>query len=647
MFDQSGSPCALSMALVALVLLVLPAAALAQDSTIPVPANAPTALKAPDGSELIVFTAGSRLCIAVQASGDERPVDVSGVGVDSGGLDTVGGCHQLPVLAPPAGDELADIPFGNRRGDLLVTGTAVAAVEAKRNGRVLAHAETVASPLPGAAAELRFAFLPAPKSPADAEAIDEIALLDATSTVRRAHRPSFSEVTPVGQTLTRGGEGGRAWRLSSYRQPVLSPTPLLPERKVTVTCVSVNVHDASDGVCDDERLTTVPVLPVISRTCSPLGTSVAVLVRSRVRRVTLVLGDGSHRTVPLRPVPGDPDGLAAGIALVGPSIAIRRMVVTSAGGRALSSLGLQLAPSAASGCDGFLSFVYSESDTGLRAPGPRVFQAVDRGVQLCVAPNRAPDARNDCGIPPIDVQGSRLVVAPRTDATTITGLVSADVAVVRLALDDGTRRDIPATPIPGYIGQYASTTLLVDAEVAAPRKVGGYELLDARGRVLDDRDDGLMPVLRHRATVLRTPGLPPLRAALISGSDDALPCLAFGALAKVSACTATAAASYTARAFCTPRRIALWGLLSHSTDDVIVQTTDGHEITARKAVLPAAIRRGKGTTAALVVLPAGVGTRRLLVRGKAGGKRDLVLPPAAEQCGYQTNAGMWPGSLRG
>jgi hypothetical protein len=651
MFEWSAGHRALSAVFLTLVVLALPVSTQARVRTVPVPTDAPAVLTAPDGSRLIAFVAGERLCFTVQASGRDRPLDVlaSGVTTSGGSDEPDGGCMPLPVLAPLAGEEFADISFGNASGDFLVTGTAVAAVELKRGGRVLTHAETVASPLPGAAAELRFAFLPAPKSRADAAAVDEIALLDATGAVRRAQRPDFSDVEPVGQTLRRGGAGGHAWRLSSYRQQVLSPTPLLPERKVTVTCLSVHVGGGIDGVCDDERLAGLSYLPVISQSCSPLGISVAILVRSQVRRVALVLGDGNRRDVPLRDVPGDPDGLAAGITLVGRQIAIRRLVITGAGGDVLSSEELQLAPTSAPDCNGVLSqsYSYGYSDAGLRTPGPHAFQAADRGVQLCLAADRAPNVRYDCSVPPIEAETSQLRIIPRKDATTVAGLVPADVATMRLTLDDGTRRDVPAAPIPGYLGQYVSTTLLVNAEIPAPRHVGGYQLLDARSRVLVDHDAGGLPDLRHSATVLRTPGLPPLRAGLVTGTGDtALPCLGFGRLAEVTDCAAGGANSYSVRALCKPRRIVILGLLSHAADNLVVQTTGGREITARKAVLPAAIRRGKGTTAALLVLPARVGARGLLLRGKAAGKADLALPPATEQCGYQTYARITGGSLR-
>ena len=200
----------------------------------------------------------------------------------------------------------------------------------------------------------------------------------------------------MGQTLRRGGAGGRAWRLSSYRQQVLSPTPLLPERKVTVTCLSVKVGGAIDGVCDDEQLATALVLAGASaRCCSPLGITVAILVRSEVRRVTLVLGDGSRRAVPLRDVPGDPDGLAAGITFVGPSLAIRRMVVTGANGDVLSSMDLELRAvprhRTAMGSSR-MSYVYEQQRAANRR-APCLPSASTADVQLCLAPDRAPNAR--------------------------------------------------------------------------------------------------------------------------------------------------------------------------------------------------------------------------------------------------------------
>ena len=198
MFEQSARRRALSAAFLTLVVLALPVSAEARVRTVPVPADAPAVLTARDGSALIVFVAGEQLCFTVQSSGAERPLDVSAAGVTTfGGADEPdGGCMPLPVLAPPAGEEFAEISFGNASGGFLVTGTAVAAVEFKRGGKVLAHAETVASPLPGVAAELRFAFLQAPQSCADAAAIDEIALLDATGAVRRARRPTSQTPSP-------------------------------------------------------------------------------------------------------------------------------------------------------------------------------------------------------------------------------------------------------------------------------------------------------------------------------------------------------------------------------------------------------------------------------------------------------------------
>jgi hypothetical protein len=656
MSDRSRVPRALSAAPLCLVLLLLPAAARAQgpDRQVPVPASAPTVLTAADGSALSAFTASSRLCFALQKSGAERPRTVPAFGfLDDDGTE-VGGCDDLPVLAPFGGDGRGELHIGDTPVQLMVTGTGVAAVEAKHEGRVVARAATVATGLPGAAGDLRVALLPLVKTPA----IDEVALLDAGDVVRTAIAPDPSSLDDPdralepARTLTRGSRGGQPWRLGTYRKRVLAPTPLLPERQVTVSCVAVTTGGVSASKCDEPALASVPVVLSPGQACAPLGQYTAVLARAAVRRVVLVLGDGTRRAIPLRAVPGDSSHLRVGVTFVGEGVAIRRLVALGAAGGTLRSGPLRLAPSATPGCghhdgSGLSSsgaiVEYASVLPALKTPGPHVFHAADSGPDLCLAADRTPHLRGaDCVIPPADVAATFLRYAPTAilGATTLYGLVPADVAAVRLRLDDGSTREVPPTPIPGYAGQYAATTLLVDAEVAAPRHIAGYQLRDARGRVLQDQDfgSGALPTLSHVTTVLRAPGLPPLRAGLVTGLGGTAPCLAFGALGTLTDCSAAGPGAFLVRASCAPRRIVIWGLLSHAADDLVLQTADGREIVARKAVLPAALRRGKGTTAALLVLPANVGARRLVLRGKASGHADLVLPPVAAQCGYDTFA---------
>jgi hypothetical protein len=665
MLDRSRVPHALSLAVLSLLLLVLPAAARAQDEDrqTPVPAGAPTALTAADGSALILFASGSSLCFALQKPGEARPTAVSTTGFSAGGGAT-GGCGDLPVLTPFAAQEQATLEIGDAPTELLITGTGVAAVEAKRAGQVVAHAVAAPTGLPGAGAELRVALVPLPPARTAAGTADELALLDAMGVVRTAIAPDVSFLDdPEGvptqtrtRTLARGRRGGQAWRLGTYRKVVLAPTPLLPERHVTVSCLIVTAVERRAPRCDEEAVAGLPVLGYPGQACSPLGRYTTVLARAAVRRVVLVLGDGSRRAIPLRAVPGDPDGLRAGVAFVGEGVAIRRLIALGAHGT-LQSDPLRLAPVATPRCSrtsggpgglGETSIItYSRTvDHALQRPGPHVFHAADSGPDLCLAVDRTPHPRGgDCAIPPADIANTFLPTVSGTGVATVAGLVPADVALARLTLDDGSTRDVPATPIPGYAGQYATTTLLVYAQIAAPRQPAGYQLLDARGRVLQkDLLAGPPPVLSHTTTVLRTPGLPPLRAGLVTGLGPgaSLPCLALGALDDVFDCTASGGGNVVVRAFCAPRRVVLWSVLSHASDDLVVQMSDGREITARKAVLPAAIRRGRGTTAALLVLPAGVGTRRVIVRGKAAGKTDLVLPPAAGQCGYDSFA--WPTS---
>ncbi|HWI71962.1 MAG TPA: hypothetical protein VNT55_08410, partial [Baekduia sp.] len=327
-------------------------------------------------------------------------------------------------------------------------------------------------------------------------------------------------------------------------------------------------------------------------------------------------------------------------------VAVRRLVALGAGGGTVLDLPLQQPPASPGPCGagssgGALSTLVTYSfghDRPLAGPGPHAVHAADDGAKLCLAFDRAPRAPADCAIPEDDPADVFLGEQATATGVVLTGLVPAEVAGARVTLDDGTTRDVAAAPIPGYAGRYAAVVRVIAAQVDRPRTVAGWALLDARGRVLNGFDrGGPDPVPQHAATVLRTPGLPALRAARVPKGRHfgGFACLALGPLEELADCSAAGPGLFIVRAFCAPRRIVIFGLLSHSSDRLVVETAAGREVAARQAVLPAAIRAGKGLTAAMVVLPAGTGARRVILRGKAGGRTDLVLPPAAEQCGYR------------
>ncbi|HWI74472.1 MAG TPA: hypothetical protein VNT55_21105, partial [Baekduia sp.] len=195
MFDRSTGTRALG-AITAVLVIGLAAAGGAAAREATVPADAPTVITGPSGAALIAFVHGRDLCFALQARGSTRPKHVPDHGVSSfnpapDGTADVGGCADMPVLTETGGAVLAGSSLIGRRPDgtrgdgvtvqLGVTGTGIAAAQAKRDGTVVGAAETVPSPLPGAA-DLRFFLI---ERPADAPAADEVALLDAAGTVRR------------------------------------------------------------------------------------------------------------------------------------------------------------------------------------------------------------------------------------------------------------------------------------------------------------------------------------------------------------------------------------------------------------------------------------------------------------------------------
>jgi hypothetical protein len=632
---------------------------LADDLRVWVPTDAPTVLTGPGGETLIAFMRGPQLCFALTAPGQQRPSSLPSGGTSDEDDPVASGCPALPVLTETDGRVLSPTHFTGAHGRPLdvqigVTGTGVATVQAKRFGTVLGSTTTVASPLPGAAAELRFYVVERPEAGPDP---DMLALLDAGGTVRRAlpFYP-YGDPTSAGRlgrsprrTLARGGRGAIAWHLDSYRQLLPAPTPLEPERYFTQTCLRFTSVDRSSDMCDEETLEPLPAVADISAACGPVGLQVTVLARARVRRAALVLGDGSRRAIALRAVPGTATGLRGGVAVLGPSVAIRRLVLLGAHGALPNGVvPVERLPASPGPCDtdrfGEGSSSLSSYELGfsspLTGPGPHVLHAADHGVKLCAAFDRAPRIPDDCSVPEVDYERLYLSSVRTPTGLLLSGLVPAEVAGARVTLDDGTTREVVAAPLPGYAGRYAAVVRTIITQVDAPRAVADWQLLDARGRVLAeslDAENGTEPRLEHVRTVLRTPGLPPLRAGRIGqagDSPDAL-CLTLGPLAALTDCDVAQPGLLRVRALCAPRRIVIYGMLSHG-DQLFIETAAGREVAARQAVLPTPIRAGKRLAATLVVLPAGTGARRMILRGRASGRRNLVLPPAAAQCGYQS-----------
>jgi hypothetical protein len=619
----------------------------ARAGEIAVPGDAPVvAGPGASGATAVAFVHGDDLCVVTVERGEPRPATV----------DDGGECDRIPVVAPLdtiAFDEPQDSPDSGTRL-FGVAGTDVASVALKAGARTVGQAATTPSPLPGAAADLRFFLVedgPGAKP-------DELAALDASGAVRRAvggydiDSPFFPDLDRIpGHVLQRGRRGDGAWTLRATVLNMVSSTPLEPERRVPTACIRFATGPEPQGLgintCDQEALHNAAVIADASATSGPVGAYVTVIARPAARRVAIVLGDGSRRDVRLQAIPGAPAGMRAGALVVGPDVALRRVVAVGAGGRTLETEPLLQAPADGTPCDqddGSSGAVFAYSlrrDTAKLGPAPHVVQAADDGPRICLGVDRAPRVPDDCALPPVDADSSRLERRLTTDGRFVLGLVPPEVSAARLQLDDGTTRDVPAAPIPGYAGRYAALVQLVAADVPGGRRVVGYRLLDARGRTLweiDGRPE--QPAPRHVSTLLRPDGLPPLHVGVIAatGQVAANVCLVLGPLTSADGCMSVFVGGFFVTSDCALRRIVVTGLVRHRTDRVAVTTAAGREIAGHTVALPAAIGAPPGVSATLLVVPAGAAPRRLVVRGPDAGHDDLLLPPAARQCGYVTFA---------
>jgi hypothetical protein len=494
--------------------------------------------------------------------------------------------------------------------------------------------------------------------------IDELVLLDATGAVRRAVDPSElrdeqtsfgPSAAPATTTIRRGHHGKDAWQLQTQVTRPLAPTPLEPERRALLACVTLGAGSGSYApgtrtLCDDERRAVTPLLSSAGPECGPLGNTVDVLARPGVRRVVAVLGDGHRRTIPLNAVPGVP-GMRAGVAVLGTGIAVRRLEAIGADGQTLSSelIGLRPAPRVQEDHDGLCSSDWALLSYAVGLPreqlaaGPHTPVFADAGPRLCLAVDRAPRPPQECRIPPVEASAALLDAEPTADGRYIAGVVPTTVASATLVFDDTSTRDVAATELPGYGGQYATTVRLVAADVPGIHRVVGYRLRDARGRILRSVDLGPeLPVPGPATTLLRPVGLPPIRARLFPLGGGYAPqlCLNAGSITgppNADGCQFAETGTFIATATCSPRRIVLLGLLRRATDRVSVQTASGHEIRAQVAALPPRLRHG-AAAAAVVVLPATAAPRMVILRGGKSGHAALELPPARAQCGYTADA---------
>jgi hypothetical protein len=661
MSQRSVLHCALG-ALITLLLLATPAGA----AIVPVPAEAPTVATTPSGAALIAWVAGGKLCVALQRAGAARPVMMHTTSIS--GERAPGEC--VPPLALPQFDALPlgyDPPGGSRFTAWGLAGPSVARVEVRVGSAIVAASAARPAALPGPAADLRFWALDV----GDVRPVDEVALLDDAGVMRRALDPresllSFqpSDSTQHVTTLREGRRGRSTWRLRRTVRTVLAPTPLEPERREQQSCLTFTTGTEDpiwarilegDGQCDRWGLRRSP-LNVSAGSACRIGAYLTVLTRQPVRSVYAVLGDGTRRTVGLRPFGGFYPSGRAGALVIGDNVAIREVVALGAHSRPVAREEVRKAPVPPSSCEddsGSGGLEEEDDDSGLLDTVERLdgrqhaLRAVDRGAQLCVSVDRAPRFPEDCALPPVDPQSLPVgVFVGAGGRKYLAAIAPAEISQARVTFDDRSTRMVPATPIAGYAGTYATAVRQVAVDVPAGRDAARIELLDTRGRTI-----GIAKVpeelgLRFGRSVTLAPpsrGIGPLRATSLAFDGEAATCVATLRVTNEDECTVfvypgeggSPSVSLVAR--CAPRRIVVVAVLPHRDDRLVLGLHGGREVVARRVRIPARAGGGAGRMAAFAVLGPDARLDTISVRGRVTDSISVRLPPVAAQCGYERN----------
>lgn len=655
---------------VAGTLCALAAPAVAQQRSVPVPADAPTVATTSSGAAVLAWVHGGTTCLAVQLPGAVRPqrLGYDGPVFDATAPVVPGGCWATPTLSRFDGEQLATSAVDDRTAVAWGwAGTQTARVQLKDGAAVVADVVTAPSPLPGPAGLLRFWAV----DRANDATPNALAFLDAAGVVRRAIDPSVpEEVTdveeggiggpPVGTLLQSGRAGAHRWQLRRVTSTVLRPTPLQPERRVARNCLRTFTRKGDDtafnsGLCADEHDFDRAPLVVASSSDCDLGAQVTVLATAAVRRVVAILGDGRRQVVPLVAFG---DGLRTGMGVVGYERAVRSVLALGADGRVLHTdvLGSPpvKGPAGSRSCPGAVGGLRGRRDAGdpPLGAGPHTVRYADHGVELCARADAAPRVPQDCAVPPTRPRASYVWFSESADGLFGFGVVGDEVAAARVTVADGTQRTVASGPLTGYTGIYAGVLRQIAIEL--PTEAGvlrRVELLDDRGRVLNHQAfSGTWNGLGRAIALLpAADGAPAVRAAPIFYGRRSGTCLASGVLATLDDCAdflfpgerTTGPDTVRVDATCTPRRLLVTGLLRRAGDRLAVRTTGGREIAATQVRIPSAAGdAGFGRFYARAILGPREGIDAVLLRGRLPARVPVGLPPAERQCGYADAAGV-------
>ena len=617
------------MIVTAMVALAAPAPASAEHDGIPVPKDAPVvAGPLSNGTTLVAFGHRGSACIAVRTPGEPEQAQAN--------------CTKVPARTAETaeaygfGDEISahgGLVFGDvAQVDLRFAERPAPGGLPRDRGVLVSTVAGEAYRGPGAG-RIRFYLAEGPRTPPWLRR-----LLDAGGRTLAAQERGF-ERPVLGRPATLAqGRGGI--RLRAVRRPRLGATPLDRGRLVEETCLEVVAGGRPGGsVCWSPDLPFSDDLEVSPATrCDRLDAPV--VTSRRVRRVEAVLGDGRRARVALADVADDVlPGTRAGALVVNGSVAIRRVEAFGADGRRLKSLELRQAPPEP--CTEGMSSGSSFVAFGGELPEPRGSLGLrirDEGARLCLSLGEFTDDRTDCQVPPVDPDLSSLLVRRAEGRTLIAGVLAPEIASVELTIDGAPRRVETTGDVPGYGGQYRDASRFVLLELPGRPKLGAIRFLDAAGRELVRRPLVELEEPRPRGSrTLRIAGLR-LRAtsyAGVTGLYESFVCVR-RAGGPLKDCTALSSHFATVTAFCSPRRVLVVGEAPRGTRRVTLRTASGTRT--------APLMRIGGRVLYLGALRPREALRGILIRGRATRTARLRLPPAAQQCGYDTHGFM---ELRG
>ena len=474
------------------------------------------------GVTLLAATATS-----VQADGTSRD---NAVVARNGGVELIAHDDDNQLCLGIQGDVSTDVicdtlQLGRTNSGVAYVGVwvpvAAARLEVRRADQLLVAAPTVAgaSYKGGQAGKVRFALV---RLPAGAR-VDglRVRALDAAGMVVAVLAPSDDGDLVIDRAPLLSGRSGRVrWSIDGIRASALRPSVIDVGGEAVMRCSEVRVrHGGASarrrlcvGDAPRESLEVFGDQHTVSseELCSRSYRLLHGLVEADVRRVRMLLGDGTTRSAQTASLPGG-ERVAYAIAL--PRRAAVRSITFDRGAAGSRVLALALAPLAvncATGSpggglpglsitDGLLDGpvdrlpVVAPVGPVSLLPGPPAVRVADGpGDALCLAIGDQPFTARSCDVPSPAVSPSLTAVDDIATPRSFALLLPARVAAIRVGPAGGASlREIATVALPGYAGRYAGHVRIAVATFAAARDFASLDLLDAAGNVLTSlRGDG-------------------------------------------------------------------------------------------------------------------------------------------------------------